>query len=183
MWVSSADKRQFLKWFLEKHKLKIADARILIEYILTQHHILDKLNFTDKINKSERNIIISSMNSDEIGFQFYNQQMRSDDVAKAMASIMNDPISKINLIIHFHGKLLDQRYTRLVGHSGLENIRRYEQFEKYSSKATEIIDKVMLENEINRTKQKIDEALDQKNEKMFSDLVKKLKELEAKLVG
>ncbi|WP_025027044.1 YpiB family protein [Caldalkalibacillus mannanilyticus] len=177
-WVSTSEKRSFLKWFLEQHRLKRTDARIILEYILKNHHILENISFSNKVKVSGRSIVISSMNSDEIGFRFYNAESKTEDVSKALTSLMLNPTDKVYLILHFHGKLLNQRYTQLVGHSGLENLRRNEQFNKYSKEADAIIEKVFREQEIQKIKQQIDEALDLKDAALFESLVQKLKKLE-----
>ena len=56
-----------------KHSIIIferTDARRLLESILNKPHILDNVSFTEKIKLIQGTIAISSINSDEPGFEF-----------------------------------------------------------------------------------------------------------------
>jgi uncharacterized protein YpiB (UPF0302 family) len=179
-WVSIKEKQQFLKWFLEKHRLKRLDARVLLDYILKQHHLLEKVSFGEKIQHQMKNLVISSIHSDKPGFQFHYQQNVTDQVARAMAELMAHPTERINIILHFNGKMFHHQYTQLVGNPELENIRRYERFEQYAREANILFDKIKHDSDIINIKKKIDNALDQKDEELFIQLVHLLKELENK---
>ncbi|APH06420.1 YpiB family protein [Bacillus weihaiensis] len=170
-WVSTAKKSDFLTWFLTQHQLKNPEARRLLEYIKTNHHILTNLSFSDKIIKNERTIIISSVQSDKEGFTYYEPHSKTDAVSKAMGSIMNNPTQRLYLVLHYHGKQSDFRYSQLIEPTRLESIKQYEQ----SAKDAVVTDKVV---EIALLKSRINKALDDRDEALFKELAGKLKKLQ-----
>lgn len=179
-WVSPIEKRNFLKWFMEHHRLKRTEARKVLEYMINNSHIIENVYFVEKITLSRNTIVVSSVHSDEPGFIYYYNQRKTDDVSKALGDLMMNPTEKINLIIHFNGKMLNHRYLQLIGNPVLDNMKQYEQFQRYAKEVDVIIEKIMLEKEIEKLKQKIDLALDQKNEELFTKLAAKLKEYSEK---
>ncbi|WP_141433963.1 YpiB family protein [Bacillus sp. 03113] len=179
-WVSANEKRSFLKWFLDNHRLKRIEARRLIEFLNNKTHILENLSFTEKINLKEKTIVISSTNSDETGFEYYYNQRKTFDVATAIGDITANPTSKINIILHFYGKMRNVRYNQLIEYTN-DEIKPYELYQRQAKAADQVIAILMLEQEVNNIKKDIDMALDQKNEEQFHKLVEKLKELAKEL--
>ncbi|MGM7724682.1 YpiB family protein [uncultured Metabacillus sp.] len=170
-WVSSAKKSDFLKWFLTHHQLKNTEARRLLEYIVKNHHILGNLSFTDAIHPKERTMIISSIHSDEPGFLFYHNSLKTEDVSKAIGSLMNYPSDKVYLILHFFGKQSNYKYTQLIETSRLQSIKQYEQSEKDAKTVDLFVEISLLKSQINK-------ALDDRNEELFKELASRLKELQ-----
>jgi uncharacterized protein YpiB (UPF0302 family) len=176
-WVSPIEKRNFLKWFIQHQQLKRLEARKVIEYILSNFHILEKVSFTEKIILKGRTIVISSMNSDEPGFLFYVNQQKTEEVSKALGDLMMNPYENVYIVFHFSGKMLNHRYLSLVENPVFENIKQYERFQKYEKEADVIIEKIMLEKEIEMIKKQIDDALDQMDSELFGRLTARLNEL------
>ncbi|WP_017725876.1 YpiB family protein [Halalkalibacterium ligniniphilum] len=179
-WISVAEKRQFLQWFLNSQQLKRKEARQVLEHMIKRHHILENVSFTEEIKLSETTMVISSMNSDEPGFVFYSQQRKTDDVARALGELMANPSKKVNLILHFYGKSLNHQYLQLLDAPAKERVMRYKQFQHYAKETDQLIESIILETEKEALRQQIDEALDQKDEARFKRLVAELNELEAK---
>ncbi|WP_034333047.1 YpiB family protein [Bacillus sp. J37] len=170
-WISTTKKGEFLKWFLDHHQLKNKEARRLIEYIQKNHHLLKNLSFTETVHPKERTIMISSISSDEPGFHYYSNGFKTDDVSRAFGSLMNNPADKIYFILHYFGKHTDHRYTQLVETHRIHSIKQFEQSEK-DAKATDLVVEIAL------LKSQINKALDDRNEELFHELVKKLKEIQ-----
>ncbi|MGM0875922.1 MAG: YpiB family protein [Bacillota bacterium] len=170
-WVSTTKKGEFLKWFLNHHQLKNKEARRLIEYILNNHHILKNLSFIDSVHPNERTIIISSISSDEAGFLFYANNLKTEDVSRAFGSLISNPTDKVNLILQFFGKQSNYNYTQLIEPNRLQSIKQYEQSEKDARTTDVVVEISLLKSQINK-------ALDDRNEDLFHDLTKKLKELQ-----
>jgi uncharacterized protein YpiB (UPF0302 family) len=180
-WVSIADKRQFLKWFVEHHRLKHPDARKILDYVLKRPHILENITFTEKIDVKKRTIIISSINSDEVGFVYYYNQQKTENAAVALGDLMANPMEKIYLIVHFFGKDTNRLYAEIIETPRKDALKNYERFQQYSEEADAVIDRIMLQTEIKNVRSQIDAALDKKDEQQFHSLVRELMELERKL--
>jgi uncharacterized protein YpiB (UPF0302 family) len=170
-WVSTTRKGEFLKWFLEHHQLKNKEARRLVEYIQKNHHILKNISFTDSIHPRERTIVISSINSDETGFLFHFNGQKTEDVSRAFGSLMNSPADKVYLILNYFGKHSDHRYSQLVETHRLSSIKQYEQSDKDAKETDLVVEIALLKSRINK-------ALDDRDEELFHQLVKKLKEIQ-----
>ncbi|MBO9128559.1 YpiB family protein [Bacillus sp. 165] len=177
-WVSAIAKRNFLQWFLQEHRLKSTDGRRLLEFILNKPHILEHISFTEKLKPNEKTIIISSMNSDQIGFAFHYNQYKTTDISRALSELSSNPSGKVNLILHFYGKMLNHRYLQLIETSVSDNIKQYERYERQSKETDTVITQAMLAKEKEHIKKQIDDALDQRDEQLFKKLVARLHELD-----
>ncbi|MDT8861937.1 YpiB family protein [Alkalihalobacillus sp. MEB130] len=177
-WVSSAEKSNFLKWFIDQHQLKHKDARMLLEYICKNHHILENLTFTESVPSKGRTFIISSMHSDKPGFIYYYNKRKTEDVSKALGDLMSNPSDKVFLKLHFYGKQSNHRYLQLV-ESQINSFVQHKQFKEYEKETNIILEKALLDQEIEKVRNQIDEALDQGDKPLFNQLVERLQELKS----
>ncbi|MGO4887637.1 YpiB family protein [Anaerobacillus sp. MEB173] len=176
-WVGIKEKKSFLKWFLNNHRLKRSDAKYLLEYLITNSHILENIIFTDEFRRDRKTIVISSLNSDQIGFEYYTNNKKTDDVSRAVKDMMYNPTEKIHLMLHFFGKMMNQKYLSIVGNPALENVRRYRTYEKISKEAEHLLTDSLDKNKVRRLLAQIDQALDNKDEELFQYLSQELKKL------
>ncbi|MCL7747530.1 YpiB family protein [Halalkalibacter alkaliphilus] len=177
-WVSASEKSSFLKWFLEQHQLKHKDVRMLLEHILKNHHILENLSFVETVPSKGRTFVISSMHSDKSGFVYYYNKRKSEDVSKALGDLMSNPAEKVYVKLHFYGKQSNHRYLNLV-ESQTNSFVQYKQFKEYEKETNFIIEKALLDQEIEKIRMQIDEALDQNDKPLFNKLVERLQELKS----
>jgi uncharacterized protein YpiB (UPF0302 family) len=182
-WISITEKRNFLKWFLDNHRLKSTDARKILEFIIHRPHLLENLSFVDKIKPREKTIVVSSMQSDESGFAFYDRYRKTEDASQALHDLTLNPSEKVNLILNFYGKLLNHRYLQMLDSPEADSIHLYEQSERHARAAEALIEKISHEQEIERVKRQIDEALDKNDRLLFEQLVSRLQELDKKQTG
>ncbi|WP_179295429.1 YpiB family protein [Bacillus sp. FJAT-45350] len=177
-WVSTSQKKSFIKWFLDNHRLKRTEARYLLEYLVKSHHILENLKFTDEVLKDKTTVVISSTSSDQIGFMFYKSNRKSEDVSRAIGEIMSNPSDDLYIVFHFYGRHMNNRYLSLFEDPLIENIRRYNLTEKYSKVAESKLEESLEANKGERLKRQIDRALDEKDEALFKSLVAELRAYE-----
>lgn len=170
-WVSASEKRNFLKWFIQNHQLKNYEARKIIELIISKQGILENLTFTEEIKVGKKTIIVSSVNSDSRGFQYLNGHSKTDSVAVAYGEILSNPSLKLNIILNFYGKQLNNRYLQLIETSGMDKMKTYEKLQKSEQKVDIFLEKILLEKQIN-------DALDSRDEVLFKRLVERMKELQ-----
>jgi uncharacterized protein YpiB (UPF0302 family) len=177
-WVSTNEKRSFLKWLLQNHRLKTIEAKYVLDYLINHTHILENVHFTDKSRKSERMIIVSSTTSDQPGFVFYKDNNRTEQISKAVEDITLNPTEKIYITIHFQGKMMNYQYLNLIENPAVENIRRNEQSNKDLNEAKKVLDASFKEQRKHLLKKQIDEALDKGDKELFQKLVEELKQYE-----
>lgn len=176
-WISASEKRNFLKWFLDQHRLKRTEARKVLEYMMNNPPILECISFTEHIQLNRKTIVISSVQSDEPGFEFYYNKRKTEDVAIALGELMTNPSDRVNVMIHFYGKMSNHNYLQLIESPAIDNLRQYTQYEKDAKEVDAMIKKLVLEQKRQLLKQQIDEALDANNEALFSSLVNQLNQL------
>ncbi|GAE34497.1 hypothetical protein JCM9157_1558 [Halalkalibacter akibai JCM 9157] len=116
------------------------------------------------------------MQSDQPGFVYYNGKRKTEDVSKALGDLMNQPADKLNIILHFYGKQSNQRFLQLLEPSR-DYFVRYKQFEEYSNETNLLIEKTLIDQEIKKVREQIDEALDQNDKQLFNRLVERLQQL------
>ncbi|TSB47196.1 IDEAL domain-containing protein [Alkalicoccobacillus porphyridii] len=177
-WVSTSEKSGFLHWFLKNHRLKRKDSRLILDYLINHPHILEHVTFTDTVSPQAKTIIISSMQSDEQGFVYYNQSVKSEDPSKVLGDLMAHPSAKRNLIIHFYGSHIHATYQQLLQTPIKEQYQNYKRFKRYEDETKVLLDQVKQTTDRNTLLAEIDAALDDRNEALFKELTIRLRELD-----
>lgn len=177
-WVSTSEKSAFLNWFLKNHRLKRKDARVVLEYLVNHAHVLDHVTFTDTVSPHAKTIIISSMQSDEPGFVYYNHSSKSEEPSKALGDLMAHPNTKRNLVIHFYGSHIHTNFQQLIQSPIKEQFQNYNRFKKYEDETKELLEQVQQQTDRNTLLAEIDAALDARNEALFKELTLRLRELD-----
>ena len=177
-WVSTTEKVGFLTWFLKNHRLKQKDSRLILDYLVNHPHTLEHVTFTDTVSPHSKTIVISSMQSDEPGFVYYNQSVKSEDPSKILGDLMAHPSTKRNLIIHFYGSHIHSTYQQLLQTPIKEQFQNYKRFKRYEGETKDLLDQVQQQTNRDSLLAEIDAALDDRNEALFKELTLRLRELD-----
>ncbi|KYG29319.1 YpiB family protein [Alkalihalobacillus trypoxylicola] len=176
-WVSNDQKRNFLTWFLQQHQLKNKEVKIVFDQFIRNHHLLEKLHFTDHIVKNKKTIVISSYHSDEPGFLYYSNNQKYEHISKVLDDLNTNPSTSYYLLLNFNGKSINQRYLSLVESDTNDRFQEYKRFVQYEKDTNQMIDELLKQQNKDAIRQKIDEALDNRDKVLFNKLVSKLHEL------
>ncbi|MDQ0207143.1 YpiB family protein [Alkalicoccobacillus murimartini] len=177
-WVSTSEKSAFLNWFLKNHRLKSKEARTILDYMIGHSHILEHVTFTDTISSSSKSIVISSMQSDEPGFVYYDHTKKSDDPSKVLGDLMAHPAIRRNLVIHFYGSHIHSSYQQLLQTPIKEQFQNYKRFKRYEHETKGILTQIQQQTDRASLLAEIDRALDERNEARFKQLTIQLNELD-----
>jgi uncharacterized protein YpiB (UPF0302 family) len=173
-WVSAAAKKKWLLWFLAHFRLRKQEAAMLLQNILNNYHILDKVHFTDRVAPIGRTIVISTVCSDKPPFQFYKGKKLSTNVPDALHDLQVYPSEAVYLVLHFRGKELNYQFRSLIEPINTEEIER-------KKAVQEMLERSLLEGQINQLRSQIDEALEAGDKQSFMDLSSQLKKAQEQL--
>lgn len=81
--VSIEKKRAFLHWFIMHHKVEAHDMDWFLKDLMDNEQALEHVHFIDDITDCPKGIIITSHLNEQISFQFFKGNVRTDDVYTA----------------------------------------------------------------------------------------------------
>lgn len=177
-WVSTSEKTSFLQWFLKNHRLKSKEARTILDYLINHSHILENTTFSHTLSTDSKTIVISSMQSDEPGFIYYDHGKKSEDPSKVLGDFMAHPGTKRNMMIHFYGSHIHSSYQKLVQTPIKEQFQNYKRFKKYELATNSVLSQVQQQTDRASLLADIDRALDERNEARFKELTLLLRDLD-----
>lgn len=174
--ISIEHKRDFIQWFLEHYTLKRQEANWLLNFLLKDDDLLNRISFVNDAKYCPRAIIISSHCSDEVPFLFYKQHIITTDIDKFFHDIRlnDDEFTYVQLNFehakqnpYYVGILEENPYTPICTSHQIEDERM----------STRLLDGLIQNHQLKRLQNEIDEALDRKDEVQFNKLVKILKNI------
>jgi uncharacterized protein YpiB (UPF0302 family) len=173
-WVSASAKKKWLLWFLTHFRLRKQEAVLLLQNILNNYHLLDKVHLTDQIAPMGRTIVISTVCSEKPPFQFYKGNKVSINVSEALHDLQLHPSEATYLVLHFRGKELNYQFRSLIEPIKTDQIERKKAIQ-------EMLDRSLLEGKVNQLRKKIDDALEAADKQSFMDLSSELKKAQEQL--
>lgn len=163
-------KKRFLRWFLDTKLAVDSEITWFIEDLLIDEQALDRLRFIDRVNASPKGIVISTLPGDE-PFIFFKGHVQSDNVYTAYHELQLHDDELFYVQIKFPDMAKSRLYQLLLREE--RTVMR-----KNKAIATHLLEHLMHTEKKALIMQKIDWALDTKNEEMFHHYVEQLRELE-----
>lgn len=163
-------KKRFLRWFLDTKLDEDSDVSWFIEDLLVDEHALNRVRFIDQINANPKGIVISTLPEDE-PFIFYKGTVQSDNVYTAYHELQLHDDEPFYVQIKFPQIEKNRLYQMLLRE---ERTAR----KKNKAIATHLLGHLLQTEKKALILQKIDWALDTKNETMFHYYAEQLKNLE-----
>lgn len=177
--VSVADKQSFLKSFLYHYELKRRECAWLLNYLLHEEQLMERVHFVERAVLAPKAFIISAKGVDTIPFSFHKQKHVTTDVEKAFHDIRLNRMEHIYIELHFHGSKSFAPYLAVLEDNPY--IPEYAGFAvQYKKEAEQFIAHSLRDFERKQILKAIDRALDFGDKQSFHVLVNELKELEKK---
>lgn len=176
--ISVDEKKHFLKWFISRYELKAKECIWLLNYILSDDHLISLLRFVQSIEKCPRAMFISERCTKSVPFLYRKERVETNEPEKAFHDIRLYQDDPIYLQLDFVGVAQSAPYLSVLedhpfAASDLEE--RYgkeaDQFMHHSEKAF-LLEKLNLQ---------IDQALKEKDEGRFRALTNQLIDLQNKM--
>ena len=174
--VPVAAKKEFLRWFLKRYRLKRRECVWILNYLLSNEHLLTNVHFTNDAHHCPRAMIISTTEVDSIPFRFYKGTLMTADAEKSFHDLRLHPDEDMFIQLNFNDSNKCPEYASVAE----ENPYLPEDLLK-KKKDQQIAEKLLEESFTLTTNEmllkKIDEALDKGDRELFISLTAMLNEM------
>ncbi|MFD1206395.1 MULTISPECIES: ReoY family proteolytic degradation factor [Sporosarcina] len=99
--IPVAAKKDFVRWFLKRYKLKRRECVWILNYLLSHEQLLKNVHFTDEAHYCPRAMVISTTNSESIPFRFYKGNLMTADAEKSFHDLRLHPDEKMFIQLNF----------------------------------------------------------------------------------
>ncbi|MBN3555905.1 YpiB family protein [Fictibacillus nanhaiensis] len=175
--VSVLEKKDFIKWFLNHYQLKKRECVWLLNYLVSDDQLMEKVHFVEKAEYCPKAIIMSAQCTDGVPFRFYKQNVLTTDAEKSFHDIRLNQEEEIYLELNFNASRLTPEYASVLEENP-HLPQNMSMDKKYGIWAEMVLEKSIETYRKNDIMAKIDAALDQKDYDSFTKWTNELKNLE-----
>jgi len=173
-------KKDFVRWFLKRYKLKRRECVWVLNYLLSHENLLENVHFTDEAHYCPRAMVISTTKSESIPFRFYKGNLMTADAEKAFHDLRLYESEKMYIQLNFPNNYICSHYASVREENPF--LPSYLQVSETDKRIAQQLVEESIENMTLETLRKgIDEALDENDEERFMMLSKLLNE--ASMIG
>lgn len=168
--ISIQNKKHFIRWFLKNFTLKKPEATWILNYLMKQHKLLSKVSFVNNAKFCPRAIILTSDCSDQIPFVFYKQHIITTDIDKFFHDIRLHQDEHIYIQLNFKHANQNPFYVGVLEENPFTptKIKNLKQDQETSER---LLNNLLQDFQFKKIKADINQALDEKSEKKFKELV------------
>lgn len=174
--ITIAEKKLFIKWFLEKYELQNREAEWLLQYIASSDQLLERVHFIDNFRNLPKTILISTKCVQMTPFKFYKNKRVTSDVEKAFLDIHNNPAEDIYIGLFFKERTVSPEYAAVLERNPMDDTRDTIDA-LVSLQAEMVLDYAIRTYHLETLYQQIDSALDRGDQTAFRELSSKLREV------
>ena len=172
--ITIAEKKMFIKWFLEKYDLQNREAEWLLQYIASSDQLLERVHFIDNFRNLPKTILVSTKCVQMTPFKFYKNKRVTSDVEKAFLDIHNNPNEDIYVGLFFKERTSSPEYAAVLERNPMDDTK--ETIDALVSLQAELIlDHAFKQFRLNSLYERIDQALAVGDQASFQQLTSELK--------
>ncbi|WEG11360.1 ReoY family proteolytic degradation factor [Pullulanibacillus sp. KACC 23026] len=176
--ISINEKRSFLKWFLGRYDLKAKECMWLLNYILSDDHIIGLLRFVDSIEKCPRAMLIADRHSSSPAFLYRKERVETNEPEKAFHDIRLFQDDPIYIQLDFEGASHAAPYLSVLEDPPFAEMNIEE---RYGHEASRILLNSEKRFTLDKLTKAIDEALAKRDKQVFQTLTNQLKALQKEI--
>lgn len=174
--VSVNEKKDFIRWFLNHYQLKRRECVWILNYLMSHDQLMEKVHFVEQAQYCPKGLVMSTHCVDEVPFRFYKENVMTTDAEKSFHDIRLNREEDIFIQLNFHASNKAHQYAAVLEENP------YMPKSLQISEKERLIAERFLADSIEKFQkdlllQKIDEALDNHDEKMFILLTEQLKKM------
>lgn len=167
--VPVAAKKDFVRWFLKRYKLKRRECVWILNYLLSHEVLLENVHFTDEAHYCPRAMVISTTKSESIPFRFYKGNLMTADAEKSFHDLRLYENEKMYIQLNFPNSHSCPHYASVREENPF--LPSYLQVSEADKKlARKLVEESIVTMTEEMLRKRIDEALDQNNEEHFLTL-------------
>ncbi|CAM3056969.1 ReoY family proteolytic degradation factor [Filibacter tadaridae] len=175
--IPVAAKKDFVRWFLKRHKLKRRECVWILNYLLSHEHLLQNVHFTDEAHYCPRAMVMSTTGTESIPFRFYKGNIMTADAEKSFHDLRLHPDDRMYIQLNFHNSHSCPEYASVREENPF--LPSYLQVSESDKRIAEkLLEESVATMTVDMLLKNVDEALDANDEERFITLSNMLKELE-----
>ncbi|MBB5172874.1 ReoY family proteolytic degradation factor [Texcoconibacillus texcoconensis] len=172
------EKRDFLKWFLDEYQLKRRECAWLLNYLMSDDSLMERVHFVEQAEHCPKALLISTSDVDKVPFAFHKKQHVTMDAEKAFHDIRLNRHENVFVQLYFTDRLSVPQYVAVLEENPYLPANE-EEINLRSLLAEMVMDQSLRHYRKEWLKQKIDESLKNKDEQSFNQYVKEYEQLRA----
>ena len=174
--VSVNEKKDFIRWFLNKYQLKRRECVWILNYLMSHDQLMKKVHFVEKAQYCPRGLIMSTHCVDDVPFRFYKDNVMTTDAEKSFHDIRLNRDEDIYIQLNFRASFHSPQYVAVLEENPY--IPKHLQInEKDQILAEQFLERSILNFQKDKIMKLIDAALDRGDEAEFKRLTEQLKRL------
>lgn len=167
--VPVMEKRDFLKWFLEEYKLKRRECTWLLNFLMSDNYLMERVHFVEDAELCPKAILISTNDVDSVAFAFHKESHVTMDAEKSFHDIRLNREEDIYIQLNFKDKHLSPQYVAVLEENPFTPTD--ENKSNLLSLLAEIsLDEAQRQFQLQALEKKIDEALEKRDKESFKKL-------------
>ncbi|SDN36961.1 ReoY family proteolytic degradation factor [Alkalicoccus daliensis] len=172
------EKRDFLKWFLEKYQLKRRECAWLLNFLMSDDILMERVHFVEQAEHCPKALMISANDVDQVPFAFHKNQHVTMDAEKSFHDIRLNRNEDIFIQLNFREKHTLPQYAAVLEENPYLPVNVEE--ETVNGLLAELVlDEAVRKQQLKTLEEQIDAALENKNRDAFNTLSKRYSELKA----
>ncbi|MBS4203131.1 ReoY family proteolytic degradation factor [Lederbergia citrea] len=174
--VSVNEKKEFIRWFLNRYQLKRRESVWILNYLMSHDQLMEKVHFVEDAQCCPRGLIMSTHCTRDVPFRFYKENIMTTDAEKSFHDIRLNREEDIYIQINFRSANLSHQYAAVLEENPYvqKNIHLNEKDKDYAEQFLAQSLRSFQEEKLLRA---IDEALDNQDKISFTKLSNQLNEL------
>ncbi|WP_078553288.1 ReoY family proteolytic degradation factor [Bacillus alkalicellulosilyticus] len=174
--ISVVEKKDFLKWFLNAFQLKRRECAWLLNYLISDDVLMERVHFVEKAEYCPKALVISTTEVENVPFSFHKHKHVTMDAEKAFHDIRLNCDENIYIQLNFLGSKSNPQYAAVLEENPF--IPEDHELATVDGVIAEIfLDKALASFTREQVMCKINEALDNKDYELFIELTELLKKL------
>ncbi|WP_158735347.1 ReoY family proteolytic degradation factor [Alteribacillus sp. YIM 98480] len=174
--ISTIEKRDFLKWLLKGQHIKRREYAWILNYLLSDSHLLEHVHFVEKAEYCPKAIILSAEGLSNIPFSFHKHQYVTMDAERSFHDIRLHPDEELYVQLNFDDADFQRQYVSVLEENPYLPGRGQEKL-LMEVVADIILNQAVIDFKLQTLRENIDRALEKKNKEEFYAYSKELLEL------
>lgn len=164
--VTVNEKKEFIRWFLSHYQLKRREAVWILNFLMSNNQLMEKVHFVEEAQFCPRGIIMSTRCTEEVPFRFYKENIMTTDAEKSFHDIRLNRDEELYVQINFYDGKISPEYVAVLEENPYykKNPLLAKQDDEY---ARQLLEESVFKYRENRLLHAIDNALDHANKEEF----------------
>ncbi|WP_409251173.1 ReoY family proteolytic degradation factor [Bacillus sp. SCS-153A] len=112
--VSVNEKKDFIRWFLNRYQLKRRECVWILNYLMSHDQLMKKVHFVEEAQYCPRGLIMSTHCVEEVPFRFYKENIMTTDAEKSFHDIRLNKEEDIYIQLNFSKSNASYQYAAVL---------------------------------------------------------------------